>query len=148
MEKEKYLLIGILAIAVISLAFTAFNIFGGNQPAQPNSADAQNSAKSQYQTKTSEGEVTIDITPKGLNNGNMIFDISFNTHTVDLTQFDLKKLVVLEADGRQIAPSSAPSLSGHHNSGELAFNTGKDLNRFKIKINEIPDVKERVLEWP
>ena len=147
MKKQDYILIGILAIAVIGLAFTAFSFFGSGQAVQVNTADS-GAVKSQSLTKTSDGEVTIDITPKSFKNGNMYFDVEFNTHTVDLSPFDLKKIAVLEADGKQIAPLSAPALSGHHNSGELVFNTGKELNRFKIRINGIPDVKERTLEWP
>lgn len=147
MKKQDYVLIGIFLIAVIGLAFTAFNFFGSGQAVQAAQENA-GAAKSQSQAKTSEGEVTIDITPKSFKNGNMYFDIEFNTHTVDLSQFDLKKIVVLEADGKQIMPLSAPVLSGHHNSGEIAFNTGKELNRFKIMISGIPDVKERTLEWP
>jgi len=148
MEKQDYILFGILAIAAIGLAFTAFSFFGSGQEAQTGKANPESAAKSQYQKKTSEGEVTIDLTPKSFKNGNMYFDVEFNTHTVDLSQFDLKRLVVLEADGKQIAPLSVPALSGHHNSGEFVFNTGKELNRFKIKINGIPDVNERALGWP
>ena len=72
MKKQDYILIGILAIAVIGLAFTAFNFFGSGQAVQVNTADS-GAVKSQSLTKTSDGEVTIDITPKSFKNGNMYF---------------------------------------------------------------------------
>ena len=74
-------------------------------------------------------------------------DFSVNTHSVDLSQYDLLQITTLEYNGNVIKPRSAPSLSGHHNSGTLVFDTGKELKTFKIIIKDIPDIKERIFEW-
>ena len=96
---------------------------------------------------TQTGDVLVELSPHAFDNGKLNVDFSANTHSVDLGQFDLMQITTLEYDGNVLKPISAPSLSGHHNSGTLVFGTGKELKRFKIIINDIPDVKERVFEW-
>ncbi len=96
---------------------------------------------------TGSGDVLIELTPKGMEDGKFEVDILLNTHSVDLSQFDLVKITLLEYEGKLIKPVSAPELSGHHGSGTLAFDTGKEIKNFKIIIKGIPAVEERVFEW-
>ena len=93
------------------------------------------------------GDVLMDLTPKGMENGKFAVDISVNTHSVDLSQFDLMQITTLDYEGKAIKPASAPKLSGHHSSGELIFDTGSEIKNFKITIKGIPAVEERVFEW-
>ena len=93
------------------------------------------------------GDASVDLTPRGMENGKFAVDFSINTHSVDLSQFDLMQAATLEYDGKAINPESAPTLSGHHTSGTLAFDTGKEIKGFKIIIKGIPAVEERVFEW-
>ena len=96
---------------------------------------------------TETGNVQIDLAPAGFQNGQLKVDIAVNTHSVDLSKYDLKKITTLEYDGKKTAPISAPQLSGHHTSGTLIFNVGNEMNAFKIKISGIPSIEERVFEW-
>ena len=98
-------------------------------------------------TKSSQGTVSIDLTPHKVSNGNLVVDIAVNTHSGDLSEFDLLQLVTLEFDGTTIKPKSAPQLQGHHSSGELVFDVKEDISNFKIIIKDIPDIEERVFEW-
>ncbi|MBI2650870.1 hypothetical protein HYX01_00155 [Candidatus Woesearchaeota archaeon] len=159
MEKENYFLIAILIIAVAGLAFASIGFFkktdavsesksavnsnSGNENLNKNS----NNEGMGYETKSSESDVTIDLTPKKFENGKLYIDISVNTHTVDLEQFDLTKIVKLEYDKTSLFPESAPKLSGHHNSGTLIFNAQKEIKKFKIIIKGIPGIEERQFEW-
>ena len=93
------------------------------------------------------GDASVDLTPRGMENGKFAVDFSINTHSVDLSQFDLMKITLLEYDGKTIKPISAPQLSGHHNSGILIFDTGTEIKNFKIIIMGIPAVEERIFEW-
>ncbi|MBI4144382.1 hypothetical protein HY486_03990 [Candidatus Woesearchaeota archaeon] len=97
--------------------------------------------------KTSEGEVTIDLIPAGYTNGVMAFNIEVNTHTIDLSQFDLSKLTTLEYEGKTILPKTASKLTGHHNSGIITFQTEKEIKNYKIIIKEFAGVPERAFEW-
>lgn len=94
------------------------------------------------------GNALIELTPKGTENGRLNVDISANTHSVNLGYFDLMEITSLEYDGNSINPVSAPTLAGHHNSGTLVFDTGKELKSFKVIIKNIPSIEERVFEWP
>ncbi len=96
---------------------------------------------------TDSGDVLVELTPKGTKSEKFEVDVSVNTHSVDLSQFNLMKITLLEYEGKTIRPVSAPKLSGHHSSGELIFDTGKEIKSFKITIKGIPAVDERVFEW-
>ncbi len=94
---------------------------------------------------TDTGDVEIQLTPYF--DGRVLnVDMAVNTHSVDLSQFDLKEKITLEAEGKILKPSSAPVLSGHHANGVLVFKTGS-LESFIIKINGIPKLNERIYEW-
>nr|MBI4156611.1 hypothetical protein [Candidatus Woesearchaeota archaeon] len=113
--------------------------------------DSQNTIKEHsslnLETKTSSSSVTIDLTPKEFDGNNFYLDIGVNTHTIDLSPFDLKKSVTLELNGKYVNPVSAPTLSGHHNSGILTFKIDNLPKKIMIKIKDIPDIPERKFEW-
>ena len=94
------------------------------------------------------GDALVELMPRGIENGKFAVDFSINTHSVDLSKFDLMKITLFEYEGKTIKPESAPKLSDHHSSGALIFDVGKELKNFKITIKGIPAVDERVFEWP
>jgi hypothetical protein len=142
-KMENILLIGTLALVLGVLIFAVSGFFGNNNKII-NNAIFENS---NFETKISESRVTIDLTPKEFKKGKLYVDIGVNTHSVNLGNYDLKSLTVLEFEGKSIKPISAPKLSGHHNSGTLIFDVGKELRIFKIKIRGIPEIEERTFEW-
>ncbi len=165
--KEEYLLYGalILIIGVLVFSFTGLFTSGpdrgrinqqdaGNAPSDVPAAAATATAsfKSITTGSTGPGEVSIELRPHEAKDGKLEVDISANTHSVDLSQFDLKQITTLEYDGKKLRPFSAPALSGHHASGTLlfdvAFNAEKDSEAFTITITGIPKVEERVFAWP
>lgn len=96
---------------------------------------------------TDPGDVSIMLTPVSVANGILQVEIAANTHSVDLSQFDLKKITTLEYQNKVFKPISASILSGHHSSGMITFDVGGDADGFTIKINGIPSTEERVFEW-
>ena len=130
-------------MGVVLAVFFLFFLFLRN----PTVETKQKIESASSETRTSQGEVTIDLTPVKFENGKMFFQIEFDTHTIDLSKYKLVELTLLQHDGKEARPVSAPELSGHHNSGMLVFDTGQELKNFKIIITGIPDVNERILEW-
>ena len=131
----KKLIIPITVLLVLGLFISLFFVLG-NKPAKS------------YDTKTSQGEATIDITPKIIENGKFVFSIALNTHSVSLENYNLMELTTLNYNGKSVKPISALKLAGHHNNGEISFDVGNDKpENFKITINSIPDIEERVFEW-
>lgn len=107
------------------------------------------------QTDT-QGSVTVEITPENLERlgDNSIFNVSLDTHSIDLSM-DLAKLTTLTTDtGNTIqATDWDATRGGHHVSGKLIFNTvvdGKNIldgaKSFTITINDL-DVPSRQFTW-
>src|SRR3989344_3933279 len=97
---------------------------------------------------TQTNDVLIGLTPARVENNRLEVNFVANTHSVDLSQFDLMKITTLIYDNKQAKPISVPALSGHHSSGELVFVVDKITNNFKITIKNIPNIEERIFEWP
>ncbi len=98
--------------------------------------------------------VTIDVEWVKAGDGSLIFNVSMNTHSVDLDQYDLGKLAVLRDDtGNEYHPVSWDSVpGGHHRQGTLTFPLPDSVSQGKAKyleivIRDVAGAKERVLEW-
>jgi len=126
--------------------YTMINLFGATKPAQ----SLQESKSVQFKTissgTTDSGDVSIELTPAGTKDGKLQISISANTHSVDLSQFDLNQITTLEFEGKSMKPVSAPKLSGHHSSDIIEFDVG-DISKFSVIIKGIPKVEERVFKW-
>ncbi len=102
---------------------------------------------------TDEGSVSIDLKPIIVNNGRLLFEVYANTHSVDLSPYDLKKLTTLKFGGKVISPVEVPALSGHHTTGNLVFEVGNELETleslgsFEVAISGVPNVEERNFKW-
>lgn len=151
MNYEDYALYGIVVLVVGVLAYSLVG-FSGTGTGQ--SAYNQNSAsavKSGFETvftgSTDQGDVSIDLTPVGVVGGKLELDMAVNTHSVDLGQFDLKKIITLDYAGKTVSPVSVPVLAGHHNNGKLVFDVGGKIDKFVVKIKGIPKVEDRVFSW-
>lgn len=151
---ENYFLYGflILAAGALLFAFTGFT-FSTNESTGEiiNTAKTTVTEESGFKLissgSTGSGEVSIDLKPHKVSDGQLEVDISVNTHSVSLEKFNLKEITTLEFNGKSIRPVSAPSLTGHHNSGTLIFDIDEDIDSFTIKIVGIPKVEERIFEW-
>jgi len=142
----------VLSIFIVGCTSNASNSLDGNKNNNgDNNKNNRNIETNIFKTVSTgsldSGDASVDLTPRGMENEKFAVDFSINTHSVDLSQFDLMQITVLEYDGKAIKPISAPALTGHHNSGTLIFDTGKEIRNFRITIKGIPAVEERVFEW-
>ena len=102
---------------------------------------------------TGDGDVELALTPQEFKGGVLNIALGANTHSVDLSQFDLGNAILLVyQDNKQkektIKPGSAPALSGHHANGMLAFQLDQDkLESFTVVILGIPKQQQRVYQW-
>lgn len=100
------------------------------------------------------GSVTIQLTWLNQQKTAVVFDVSMDTHSVDLDRIDLGKLATLKDDGGttyQATSWNAPA-GGHHRSGTLTFPTFPLLEQgqtkyFEVVIKDVAGVPERVLRW-
>ena len=145
MGKSKVLLLLVLVAAIISGCASNYS---EQKPAKEAVEIAQKSELKTVSTGSIQtGDVLIELTPTGMSDGKLQFEMAANTHSVDLSQYNMVELTTLEYDGKAIKPVSAPELSGHHTSGNIIFDAGSDLKDFKVIVKGIPNVDERVFEW-
>src|SRR3989344_2660652 len=140
--KNKYFIYLLLVLLLIVGCTDKNNLIENN-----NTANILPNYETIFSGDTNEGAVLVGLTPTEITDNRLIVQIGVNTHSVDLSQFDLKEMAVLEYDGKTIKPIEVPSLSGHHSSGNIVFETNKKANEFKVTILDIPNIEERVFEW-
>jgi hypothetical protein len=158
MSFGKIILFGLSFLAGIALVFVIAKISTG-QPDIVNDAVAQEDkeiiAKSgntpdlnkKSTGSVDEGDVLMQLHPQPVQKGKLIVKVAVNTHSVDLSRFDLKEIAVLEHEGKIFKPVKADKLGGHHSNGKIVFDIGEAINSFKIRIKGIPLVQERIYEW-
>ena len=146
MKKNKIRIFEFFILAVIGLVIAGC----ANAQITPENNNKNNNInfKTISTGSTQTNDVLIGLTPIRIENNRLEINFAANTHSVDLSQFDLMKITALIYDNKQIKLISAPALSGHHSSGELVFNIDKTPNNFKITIINIPNIEERIFEWP
>lgn len=146
--KEKYILSGLLILVIATLIYSSYGFFTNPADlADSNNKLTGSSFKTISSGSTDSGDVSIELTPQNIENRKLNVEIAANTHSVDLSQFDLKKITTLEHNGKIIKPISAPVLNGHHSSGMVVFDVEEEINSFTIKIKGIPKIEERIFKW-
>ncbi len=137
----------LITISIIFLASCSNPSTTSNTVVQP-----EQTIKSGFEPKstgsTAMGDVLIELSPRKTETGRLEVDISANTHSVPLDEFDMEKITVLKINGNTFHPASASVLSGHHASGKIIFDTGAEIpDEFTITIQGIPAVEERIYNW-
>ena len=167
---KKYQILSIIAISLIVLlsacaSNTSFNPIvpasiptGSANPAPATSVPQTKSVSPDLARTDSQGAVTVEVTPLALNpNGEaLVFEVSMNTHSVNLGM-DLGKLATLTTDtGKtiQAAKWDGPAGGGHHVSGELTFPTFVEekpvllgAKQVTLTIKDV-DAASRTFTWP
>lgn len=163
MKKIILLVIIIIIIAIISAVLISREI-KENKISKPNISNSTINSlnnnfsntnisintQSPYTTQTNkEGEVTIEVTPKKIGTGEKnIFEISFNTHSVNL-DFNFTKIIVLEDNlgNKYQAMEWTGSNSGHHLNGDIIFpKINEQAKSINLIIKEIEGM-EKTFSW-
>lgn len=94
------------------------------------------------------GEVSIEVNYlAGKSDENeIVFEVSLNTHSVDLDDIDFQKTVILEKDGRTLSPQVVEiSGSSHHRTAVVKFVRAEVP--FKIVFLGTPEVGRQEFEF-
>ena len=142
-----------LAVMVLALVLGACASSASPSPTSPSGPGSQAPTNGLVQS-SSGGSVTIDVKWLGAQDGSLAFQVTMDTHSVDLDQYDLGKLAVLRDDtGKEYAPAAWLSPpGGHHREGTLKFPVPESLTQGKARsiqlvIRDVAGVGERVLQW-
>jgi hypothetical protein len=136
----------ILPVVVVISACSGASPASSDQAGSPGGSAATT-------TQTSEGgQVTVVVDWAGPDEG-AVFDVSLDTHSVDLDALDLADAVLRNDRGETLParPWAAPK-GGHHREGTLTFNgdassflTG--ANWMELTLTGVGDLPERTLRW-
>ncbi len=167
---KKYQVLSLLAISLVFLLsacasnVSADPVVPQNRPTVPAkpalaTPTTQANPASPEMTRTdSQGAVTVEVTPLALdpNSDMLVFEVSMNTHSVNLGM-DLAKLATLTTDtGKtiQAVKWDGPASGGHHVSGKLTFPTFVEekpvllgAKQVTLTIRDV-DAASRTFTWP
>ncbi|MCS7235706.1 MAG: hypothetical protein RMM30_07000, partial [Armatimonadota bacterium] len=95
------------------------------------------------------GGVTVTATWEGVRDGAVVLRLSLDTHSVDLSGFDvLANTVLRDEDGRELRPLrwQEERSSSHHRTGVVYFSApNRRPDRLALVVRNLAGVAERVL---
>lgn len=141
MKKSTLIVIALAAVA----ALVGYQVAGKGRASVPEASAA--GYEMQSSGSMGSGDVLVELTPRGVENGRLVVDFAMNTHSVSLSAFDLKELTTLRFADKTIKPSEATPPAGHHAYGQMVFDTGGKVKDFTITVEGIPLNKKRVFAW-
>jgi len=146
MRRDKIIEYGMAGVIGIMIILIVILMVGGGK-AQEEVVNIEERFETISIGSTETGDALIELQPKDIVDNIFTVDIGINTHSVDMSSFDLKKIVTLVYGDKMLKPIVSPSMSGHHISGELLFEVEEELESFSIVIEGIPLEEERTFTW-
>ena len=128
------------ALATLALGLLCVGAGATQLAAQP--------AWSQSPTRSNQGEVIFELTPRDVSGGRFRVDIVITTHSGDLSSLDLRSAVELRVNGQTLRPLQAPALRGHHVRGRLEFAQERTPEAFEIVIRGVGTMGDVTFRWP
>lgn len=140
------------AVSLAALAVSGCGAAAISPAATPSGTGSATEGALEATQRDEAGEVTVDVTWSGPAAG-AVFDVTLDTHSVDLDALDLSDAVLTNDRGETLVavPWDAPP-GGHHRAGRLAFDGDAlaflaDTTWIELTINAVGGVPERVLRW-
>lgn len=148
----KYIRFILIAVVAIFLAYFFFVVSRDIEEDKTQSPNQQKQmGQSSLGTKTDEqGQVTVKVTPKTLNDTEWKFDVIFDTHSVELDQDIMQIAELLDSQGNVYKPIAweGAGPGGHHREGILIFNPTQPLPEYvELKIKDVGGISERSFRW-
>lgn len=153
-----WMVAGPIGVAVFAAAF--FLLPGARVSTPTPAAESVQAGSSGPLTRRDNGEGAVEIevtlvapgSPQAVKYGaatETAFIVSMNTHSVDLTGYDLTKASELVAAGRTLTPIRWTSTSddSHHRAGVLSFPKVDRSGVLELRIKAIAGVPVRVFRW-
>ena len=138
----KYTL-GVMVTIVVTIIFFALYY----------SYNASPSGGTVFKSQTSNaGGVTVTIKPQSLSENITAwnFEVTLNTHAIELTADLVEAVVLIDESGNEYEPTGwkGDSLGGHHREGMLSFQPLDPLPRaITLLVRNIGEIKERNFSW-
>lgn len=142
-----------MSLKLISLiALTLLIAVGCSNVAPIAATPAPDSTIAKFGTlSNSGGDVTVDVQLIDFQiNQPLVFEVTMNTHSVDLVD-DMTKIAILrDAAGKEYTPTAweGAGPGGHHREGELQFAAMTTKPKYvELVIKDLAQVAEREFRW-
>ena len=113
-------------------------------------AKAQGSSMTQEQKAGDVTVIAVFKNPDSLGGKDkLVFNIKFDTHTVNLDAFKFNEGIVLKDDkGNIYKPASVKETgSGHHREADVKFKNPGKVKSIELIVKDLAGVKETVFKW-
>ena len=104
--------------------------------------------------KDKQGSMTVDVKyliSKENADKQSVFQLSLDTHSVDLYKYDIEKVSYIQFDDQAPINGGVWDFTGsaHHFKGFITFNESvpEETKTLRLLIRDVAGVSERVLEW-
>ena len=149
------LTISIISVLVAGTACSSGEVRRGEETPAPSNRNGSSVAPTNGAIQSYDGgNVIVDVEWIKAEGGLLVFNVTMNTHSVNLDGYDLGELSVLRDDkGNEYQPVSwNPAGGGHHTQGTLTFPIPDSVKQgqagyFEIVIRDIAGIEARVLKW-
>lgn len=146
----------VAAVAIGALAFGGVYLLTAGRSARPEAAPPAASAGGGVaQRDGGEGGVDVEVTFGGpqaasyASDRYTVFVVAMNTHSVDLSVYDMVQISELRSGGRRLRPLRWVSTSddSHHRAGLLIFPPVPSGQAMELVIRTIAGVPARTFRW-
>lgn len=146
----------LIIIIILFSGLFIFNIFNNNDNKSEdkvivNTEKEVKTIENKYTSKTDDqARVTVDVIPTilGVNESQNIFEVSFNTHSVEM-DYNFSKTIILKDNLGNVyeALQWTGNRGGHHISGDIIFLAlNSQASSVEININGVGGV-DRIFKW-
>lgn len=142
-------------MAFVAAGFIAYGFYNANKSSQSGNVSSGGGetigGEAIFESKSdSQGGVTITVTPKIFLESAWDFEITLDTHSVELNEDLTKAAILVDENGKEYKPSAwrGDPAGGHHRKGILRFSSIKiQPLSFVVKIKKIGGIAERIFDW-
>jgi hypothetical protein len=152
MKDGRSILIGLAVSTALGVLDTASTLINVGDAGKAMAATASVGQRDLTVRTNSDGGVTVSVNPKNISAGasSWDFEVTLNTHTVELNQDLQSTSVLIDAEGKPHAAVGweGDPPGGHHRKGVLRFKpiTGKP-QFLELRISGVGGVELRVFRW-
>ena len=154
MHKIHMILCG--GILLFLLGSIGYNLYQKNSNSVTGDVTSKTSIQAEvlnsYEEQVDEnGPVTVTIKPIDISEESWNFEVTLQTHSVDLDMEILKSIILLDAEGEEVFPDiwDGDVPGGHHRAGILSFQRIDPMpDRIRLLVKDVGEVSLREFIWP
>ena len=143
-------------ILLFLLGSIGYNLYQKNSNSVTGDVTSKTSIQAEvlnsYEEQVDEnGPVTVTIKPIDISEESWNFEVTLQTHSVDLDMEILKSIILLDAEGEEVFPDiwDGDVPGGHHRAGILSFQRIDPMpDRIRLLVKDVGEVSLREFIWP